>query len=229
MVAVKVDPPPGRLETETVPPSNSASFRERGRPRPVPWTRRWAGPETWANSSKIRPRSSGGDPDPGVGDLELNPIARVGPGRDPDLTLFGELQGVGDEVAEDLRDLPLVGLEGLDRRRLVEGQRDRRGGVDQRPEHPPEGGEEVGRLERFGVDIDPARLHLGQVEQVIHHLREVLGRLEDVAGLAILRTPLLRRQPPMLIMLTIVPRTGGFGRRSRPGDGTGIDAAWSGW
>ena len=63
-------------------------------------------------SSKIRSWSSGAIADAGVGDRERDrALGTVGDHRDPDLAPLGELQGVGDEVPQDLRDLGLVGPE----------------------------------------------------------------------------------------------------------------------
>ena len=53
----------------------------------------------------------GGDPDAGVGDRERDRVlVRAVPRRDAHLAALGELQRVGDEVAQDLRDLRLVGV-----------------------------------------------------------------------------------------------------------------------
>ena len=81
MTAKNVEPTPGSLCTETLPPSNSASFRDRGRPSPVPFTRFWTGPSTWLNSSKIAPLVLRGDPDAGVGHREDDRVARTRPWR----------------------------------------------------------------------------------------------------------------------------------------------------
>ncbi len=52
------------------------------------------------------------DADARVPDLEHHLVAlRRQAGRHPDFALLGEFQGVGDEVAEDLDDLALVGMQ----------------------------------------------------------------------------------------------------------------------
>ena len=54
ITAKNVEPTPGSLRTETLPPSSSASFRDSGSPSPVPLICPCSGPSIWPNSSKIR-------------------------------------------------------------------------------------------------------------------------------------------------------------------------------
>src|SRR5689334_20952722 len=53
----------------------------------------------------------GSNADAGIGDHEGDPTVGLTRRRDPDLTLFGELERVRDEVPEDLGQLALVGRE----------------------------------------------------------------------------------------------------------------------
>src|SRR5690606_11036261 len=59
-----VEPLPSSLSTRIPPPTNAASFRDNGNPRPVPRTHRCAGESICVNSSKIRSWSSGAMPMP---------------------------------------------------------------------------------------------------------------------------------------------------------------------
>ena len=54
---------------------------------------------------------------------------------------------------------------------------------EQRAQHAAQGAEEVPELELRRPHDDLARLHLGQVEQVVHQLGQVVGGLADVAHL----------------------------------------------
>ena len=75
------------------------------------------------------------DPDSGVGDGELHRVDQPVVSRsDANLPLLGELQCVGDEVAQHLRHLPLVGVHRREVGLVVELQHER--AVDQqRAEH----------------------------------------------------------------------------------------------
>ena len=95
-------PSPGR---RAAPPACAVS----GSPSPVPCTRRCSGLSTWLNSSKMRSWSSAAMPMPVSRDREHD-ASRPRPdrGAHAHLAALGELERVGDEVAQDLRDLRLV-------------------------------------------------------------------------------------------------------------------------
>jgi hypothetical protein len=98
--------------------------------------------------------------------------------RHPHFATLRELQGVGDEVAEDLRHLALVGVEGG---QAVRGLEDETQGLadEERPQHAAEGAEHALHLELDGAHGDLARLHLGEIEEVIDELGEGMGSLPD--------------------------------------------------
>ncbi len=66
----------------------------------------------------------------------------------------------------------------------------------QRPQHAPEGREEIAHLELGRAHHDLARLHLGQIQEVVHQLGEVLGGAADVADLPLL----LRAERPLGVL-----------------------------
>ena len=104
-------------------------------------------------------------------------VGREG-GGDPHFALLGELQRVGDEVAQDLRNLAFVGVEQGHVGRSSKSAR--RVAGQQRPQHAAQGAEQA-RLPRIrpGRDHDLARLHLGQIEQIVDQLGEILRRFAD--------------------------------------------------
>ena len=130
----------------------------------------------------------GGDADAGVGDRERD--ARRSSGqparRHAHLAALGELERVGDEVAQDLRHLRLVGVE---RRHVAPAPR-RRASTDSftssgrsMPRSAPNRcptSNSIGRID------DLPGLDLGEVEQVVHQLAERVGGLADEGDLALL-------------------------------------------
>ena len=168
------------------PPSSSASRFDSGRPRPVPFTRRCSGFSICTNSSKIRDRSFSGMPMP-VSATENSTSSRAGVSRDrhPHLAALGVLERVRDEVAQDLRQLALVGVDRRNPVRLLEHQRQRL--VDeQRPQHAAQRAEQAADLERRRPDLDLAGFDLGEIEQVVDQIRQLLRRLADVEQLVLL-------------------------------------------
>ena len=75
IMAKNVEPAPGSLATETLPPSKWASFRVSGRPRPMPFTRFCKGFSICPYSSKIRLEVVGRDPDSAILDRKLDHVA----------------------------------------------------------------------------------------------------------------------------------------------------------
>ncbi len=97
---------PGSLSTPIRPPIISTSFDEIARPSPVPPNRRVVEPSTCSNGSKTALQLVGGDADPGVGDIESeDDLVKAGVFHrhiDDDLAAVGELDGVADQVDQDL-------------------------------------------------------------------------------------------------------------------------------
>jgi hypothetical protein len=128
----------------------------------------------------------GSDADPGVRHREHHAASSSATGgRHADLAPLRELERVGDEVAEDLRDLGLVRIHLRQRVFVLEDEahrvRDQEG-----PQHPSQRAEEVLDLERDRTHDRLARLDLGQVQEVVHELRQVLGRLAHEPDLLLL-------------------------------------------
>src|SRR5262249_4262160 len=105
--------------------------------------------------------------------------------RDPDLAALGEFERVGDEVAEDLRNLRFVGHQLGNVVRGVEDQLDRRT-RQQRPQRAAQAAEQVLHRERHGLDLDLSGLDLRQIQKIVHQVQQVLRRAADVAALAFL-------------------------------------------
>ena len=105
-----VEPSPSALSTPTVPPRSSASRLDSDSPRPVPRTFAWSRFGTWPNSWKSRVLVLLRDADAGIASRSRSRCRRPRPPRHPHLALLGELQRVRDVVAQDLRDLALVGV-----------------------------------------------------------------------------------------------------------------------
>ena len=165
-----------RSRADTRPPSSSASLRDSGRPRPVPLhpplqrvldLRELLEDPLLVLGARCRCRCR-----------RTENTTRVAVVRrraaHPDLAPLGELQRVGDEVAQDLRDLALVGVQ---RRQVRAAPR-----TPGSPTRSTSSGRSMPRSapNRFstsnsaGRTTDLARLDLGQVEQVVDQLGEVL-------------------------------------------------------
>ena len=135
-----------------------------------------------------------GDADAGVGDRERHHGTSVRghlPTRgDPqqDLAPGGELDRVGQQVAEHLAQ-PLPIGEQLPGR--FGGRLDREGQAllcGQRLESGPDVLQQRAQGEPLGGDVHPARLDLGQVQDVVDQLEQVRpGRVDDVGVLDLLR------------------------------------------
>ena len=119
----------------------------------------------------------------------------VGPTRQLHAARVGELQRVGEQVAQDLRDALLVG-DDVGRRVLARPRR-----TSSRPFSSATGRNERSRpsstsasVQRRRVDLHLARLDLGQVEDVGDQRQQVGARLVDRAGeLDLLVGQVLRR------------------------------------
>ena len=100
-------PRPDSLSTQMRPPISSTSCGEMASPRPVPPYLRVVELSACANASKISSLLVGRDADAGVADGEVQraPRRRLrlrSSTCDDDLALLGELDGVADQVDEDL-------------------------------------------------------------------------------------------------------------------------------
>jgi len=125
----------------------------------------------------------GGNADAGVRDVEAHRVF-LGPEgrRHPHLAALRELQGIGDEVAEDLRHLALVGVESGKAVRRLEDETQRLAD-EERPQHAAQGTEHALPLELDGTNGDLARLHLGQIEEIVDELGEGMRSLTDKSDL----------------------------------------------
>ena len=92
---------------------------------------------------------------------------------------IGELDGVGQEVDEDLPQPLLVGAH-MHRQfagpRVAEGQPL---GFRLQPEHVDQLVEEIVDVDRVGIDLQPPGLDLGDIEQSVDQPRQVLGAAPD--------------------------------------------------
>ena len=146
------------LSATSDPCMSSARRRLIARPRPVPPYRREIEASAWLNDWNSRAIRSGGMPMPGVADIddEGPSVAARARGRQAvardgqfDLARFGELDGVGQQVDDDLPEAALVAddrarqavvdavgelemLRGRERRDDVEGAFDARREVERR-------------------------------------------------------------------------------------------------
>src|SRR4030095_3132101 len=131
----------------------------------------------------------GRDADAGVGDRHLDGAVRgYCPHGDPP-ALRGELHGVGEEVEEHLLDLALVGDDVLER--LVDRELEREivagGPFAYQRERVLESHSEIERPE---LQLHPARLDLGEVQDVVDQREQVAPRGQDepdVLGLLLVK------------------------------------------
>ena len=126
IVTEKVDPSPRTLVTPRRRRARSASLRLSDRPRPVPRSRFWIGASTCTKSWKIAPRCSAAMPMPVSVTAKVTRPSPVQLRGDADFAALRELQRVGDEVAENLRQLLVVRVDRRHAGRLFEDQRHRR-------------------------------------------------------------------------------------------------------
>src|SRR5262249_29874673 len=110
-------------------------------------------------------------------------------GGNADLARLGELQRVRNEIAEDLRDLALIGDERRHVLRRVEGQLHGQAGQT-RGQGTAKRAEQAFDGESRGSDVRLARFHFGEIEEIVDELEKALGGAAHVADL----TLLLRRE-----------------------------------
>ena len=178
---MKVVPCPSTLETESVPPIATTNRFEMARPSPVPPYRRLVPTSTWLNSWNSRAEALLGNADAGVGHLEEQRtrgkplVGGSDSGTDGHLALRGELHGVGHEVRQHLAQPEWISDEL--HRSCVElhghGEALRLG------DSPVEGAHvahELLDVAQPRLELEPPRLHLGEVEDVIEHREQRVSR-----------------------------------------------------
>ena len=110
-------PWPGLLRTVISPPSISAIRLLIANPRPVPPKRRLAEPSTWENGSEQQAHLLLGHADARIGHVEYQLAVtlgiRVQPHHDLDAADLGELDGIADEVDQDLPQADRIGRDPL--------------------------------------------------------------------------------------------------------------------
>ena len=179
---VKSVPRPSRLATATSPPCSLTSSCTSARPMPVPsWVRERALRHP-VEALEQRGRSASANADAGVADRSSTRSPRSAQ-RHADLALEGELEGVGEQVEDDLLPHVAVDVDRLRRgpqsttsqARLLEGGAEHAGQL---------GGErrEVGRLV---ARLDAAGLDAREVEQRVDELEQPQAvAVRDVKRLA---------------------------------------------
>src|SRR5512144_258496 len=123
------------------------------------------------------------DPDAGIGDREDNGVdfGRA-PGPYAYLAPFGELKGVRDEVAQDLRDFALVRIQWYVVVGFFKDEIDRIA-HQQRSQHPTQGAEQMVDPELDRPYLYLTGLDLGQIEQVIDQFQERFRALANKSDL----------------------------------------------
>ena len=191
-VRVKVVPAPGSLST-LIPPSMQPARRlQMARPIPVPPKRRVVDWSAWEKASKIVARFSSGMPMPvsrtAKARAAMSPVLRGGVvdrDGDFDAALFGELEGVVDQVGEYL-----VEADGICGNRLGHVWRDvtcqikalaqgalgkeLKGVVKQRA-----------RVNGNALQFEAAGFDLGEVEDVVDDREQALAGFNDDVGVAL--------------------------------------------
>ena len=127
-----------------------------------------------------------GDADPRVFDFQAQPDRRFVGGENPaaqdDAALFGEFDRVGGKVDDDLADAQGVAAEGTGEGGSMSRSKDRLL-RDAFGEHRGDMVEDRLDREIAGLEHDLAGLDLGQVEDVVDDVEQVLGSVVDLAQL----------------------------------------------
>ncbi len=115
-----------------------------------------------------------GDPRPGVRDLDDHAVL-VARDFDCDVTRLGELQGVGDQIGQDLAQANLVAISPA-RRCVVQSQAKAQSLLlSEHAIEPAHAVGELGQAEIGGSHLHFAGFNLGNVEDVVDHAQERLG------------------------------------------------------
>ena len=112
---------------------------------------------------------------PALFDADCNPAAPV-----------GELDRVGDKVQHHLADGAVVGVDVRQVLRAVEHQLDLLL-LGLPADHPHRGVHRINRVDELRRDRHLAGFNLGNVENVVDHVEQVLAGREDVAGIVLVR------------------------------------------
>ena len=187
-MAVKVEPTPSVLSTDTWPPSKVASLRTSGSPRPVPRTRFCTGLSSWVNSSKMRSWSSAAMPIPVSATEQTTDapsgvrraVTRISP-RSVNFSAFErKLRRICDTLPSSV--CRSGTSSGSSNTRATDSF------TSSGRSMPRRAREEVLEIELRRPHDRLARLHRREVEQVVHQLGQVVGGLADIAHLpALLR------------------------------------------
>src|SRR5262249_40206680 len=120
----------------------------------------------------------------GVGHADLEAGARH-PCAQPHLAPIGVLDSVRQQVTQDAGQGNLVGQD-LPRGAVRADDHLDRLAFGHRPGHPPEAAEHGGQVHLRRVDVQPARLRLGHVEQVVDQGQQGAARVPDQLDLVAL-------------------------------------------
>ena len=144
-----------------------------------------------ANSSNRRPKLLLGDPDPGVGDSEVDPVLAVLMyRRDAQgyVSILGELAGVAEQVEEDLAQPHAVGVNRADRRRTIKHQfivvllRERPCSIQRLVDDRPDRHRLKGQIHFPGFDLGDIEDVVDQIEQVTAGAQHPAQRLVRLLG-----------------------------------------------
>ena len=123
----------------------------------------------------------GGDADAGVGDAEAEDSGRAS-GGEADGTGLGELDGVAEEIEEDLAEAFFVGDDGIGQGRIGQEREFDGLGAGAGSDHVGDALEEGEEAEFGGGDFEFAGLDFGDVEDVVDDGEEVFAALLDDGG-----------------------------------------------
>ena len=180
IVNQKVLPMPGSLSTPIRPPIISTSLAEIARPSPVPPNRRVVEPSACSNGSKIACSFSAGMPMPvsAIREAEDDPVnaGLLQRDSDDDLALLGELDGVADQVDQDLAQ-----PAGVADQRVGDIGGDPAGqlqalGVRRSARVCSVSFHGFAQRERCRVEAELAGLDLGEIEDVVDDRQQRIGR-----------------------------------------------------
>ena len=178
-------PRPTSPSTEIRPSINAISLEEIVNPRPVPPYFRVVEPSACSNGSKMARCLSAGIPIPVSATAKRRPTESPDGGcsldGDDDLALLGEFDGIADEIDQDLTEPPRVPGQ-----RVGHVGRDAAGQFQALGVGPlREGAQGVfhghAEAERGDLEVELARLDLREVEDVVDHRQQGVGRRLDQA------------------------------------------------
>src|SRR6185437_10317533 len=133
-----------------------------------------------------------GNADPGVRDGEDDGLRILQLGRNSHFATRRVLERIRYEIAQNLRNLALIGEHRRQIFRIFKHQVDGRS-LQNRLQHAAQSAEKIFNLEFFRLDLDFARLDLRYVQQIIDHVLQALGGEANERDLFLL----FRRQLPI--------------------------------